>query len=649
MVLCLAPFRGLGASLRFFLTQPFRILMKKLNFIIIFWLLAVGMAHAEVPKAEVTLSTLTNGQYSLSLNIPKDHHAYLDKGDESIYIPVNITLDEKLTAAGLSIQKLQKPTGIYDSGVKATVLRDKNQFTLKLLQTQTLAKIEPAQLAVQYQLCNELTHVCYRPQTVKLDLNLPAASAANTVQTAPSAAVESSFMESLVQVFERNKQNTFIMFALMFMAGVLSVATPCVYPMLPITSMFIVSRAGGVAKAEKYHALVYLLGIIGTYMMLGLIAGMTGGAFNTFMQSAFVNILFALFFAFFGIALLGFYELGFMQNEVNALDQNSSQIKGLTGTWLMGGVAGLVISPCVGPIVFALLLQVADNIAEKSAALVILNQSLSFWDKFTISAQGSVMMAGFGLGVGLPFFLVSVLKFKKLPRSGYWMNKIKYTFGLMILYFAYVYLSKGLGVLGVEQATALALTLGIVGVWTAVVHCNVLSLLPQDAQPNEKMHHFLGVISLIIGVWLVVTSLGQMPLVNSANNNQVATPKTVASDIQQESGIAWHRNFKAAQKVAQQTGKPLFIDFYASWCANCAAFKEEAANNAALNQALREKAIAVKLVDKEPEFEAFRENPEHRPLKIGLPYFAIISPEGKVLWSGTDYQATDKMVAVLAQ
>ena len=94
--------------------------------------------------------------------------------------------------------------------------------------------------------------------------------------------------------------------------------------------------------------------------------------------------------------------------------------------------------------------------------------------------------------------------------------------------------------------------------------------------------------------------------------------------------------------------KPVLIDFYASWCANCAAFKEEAANNVALNQALREKAIAVKLVDKEPEFEAFRENPEYRPLKIGLPYFAILSPEGKLLWSGTDYKATDTMVAMLA-
>jgi thiol:disulfide interchange protein DsbD len=53
-------------------------------------------------------------------------------------------------------------------------------------------------------------------------------------------------------------------------------------------------------------------------------------------------------------------------------------------------------------------------------------------------------------------------------------------------------------------------------------------------------------------------------------------------------------------------------------------------------------------VDKEPEFEKFREHPEHRQLKIGLPYFAILTPKGELLWSSTDYKATEKMVAILS-
>ena len=621
------------------------------------WLLGSGVLFAEIPKANLSVTKVNNqqwpAQYLLTLEIPKDHHAYLDAGDDHIYIPIALDPQNKLTATGLAVTKFEKPAGVYDSLVKATVLRDKGEFNVGIQQGLTPLNSATTTLEVNYQICNEITHVCYRPQIAKVDINLPAAAptspAAN--KNLSSSTQSASLSDQILNLFKSNQDSLLIMFGLMFFAGIMSVATPCVYPMLPITSMFIVNRANGVAEKEKQHALAYLIGIIGTYMLLGLIAGMTGGAFNTFMQSAWVNLVFALFFAFFALALLGFYNLAFMQNEVYTLDQHSAQVKGLLGTWLMGSVAGLVISPCVGPIVFALLLQVADNIAAKADALAALNQSLSFWDKLGVASQGSLMMAGFGLGVGLPFFFVSVVKFKKLPKAGYWMNKIKYAFGLVILYFAYTYLEKAMGVLGAEHTTTLSLALGIVGIWIAVIHCGVLSLLPADAEPNQKLHHFVGVITLLIGAWLIIASLGQLPLLKVAQANNASQTTLASSEakagIEVEAGISWYRSFGAAQKVAAETHKPLFIDFYASWCANCVAFKAETAKNSALNQALRERAVAVKLVDKEPEFEAFRENPAHRQLKIGLPYFAILSAQGEVLWSGTDYTAAEQMIAVL--
>jgi thioredoxin:protein disulfide reductase len=633
--------------------------MKNLLPILMLWMISISLAYAEIPKATLTVSPLNTdqwpAQYRLTMTVPKDHHAYLDKGDENIYIPVTIDPNSKLAASGLVINKLQRPAGVHDSLVKANVLRDKGDFTLELAQTGSKpAIVNSAILELTYQICNELTNVCFRPQTTQADLKLPTVAMA----TPASANDESlSFMDKLLALFEHNKDNMLIMFGLMFIAGLLSVATPCVYPMLPITSMFIVGRANGEASKEKQHALAYFVGMVITYMALGLMAGMTGGAFNTFMQSAFVNLGFAVFFAFFALALLGFYELSFMQNEVHSLDQHSSKVKGVSGTLLMGSVAGLVISPCVGPIVFALLLQVADNIAEKSAALALVNQSMGFWDKLAISSQGSVMMSGFGLGVGLPFFIISVVKFKKMPKAGYWMNKVKYAFGFMILYFAYTYLQKGMGVLGVDSATTVTLAIGLVAIWIAVVHCHVLTLMPRDAQPNQKMQHYVGVLSIIVGGWLVVAGLGQLPFMNTAQaesfaqngsiQNTTSNNIPVALPIQKEAGISWYRSFDAAKKVAQQTGKPIFIDFYASWCSNCTEFKKESASNEQLNLALREKAIAVKLVDKEPEFEQFRASQEHRQLKIGLPYFAIITPDGKVAWSGTDYKASQKMIAEL--
>jgi thioredoxin:protein disulfide reductase len=636
--------------------------MKNLISIIILWMLSVSLTYAEIPKANVSVTSINTdqwpAQYRLTLIVPKDHHAYLDTGDENIYIPVTVDPDSKLAASGLTISKLQKPAGVHDSLVKANVLRDKGDFTLELAQTGSMpASTKVASLELTYQLCNELTNVCFRPQNTQVNLTLPVTAITGSAQSEAQPDESLSFMDKLMALFNNNKDNMLIMFGLMFIAGLLSVATPCVYPMLPITSMFIVGRANGEASKEKQHAMAYFVGMVITYMALGLMAGMTGGAFNTFMQSAFVNLGFAVFFAFFALALLGFYELSFMQNEVHSLDQHSSKVKGVAGTLLMGSVAGLVISPCVGPIVFALLLQVADNIAEKAAALALVNQTMTFWDKLTIASQGSVMMSGFGLGVGLPFFIISVVKFKKMPKAGYWMNKVKYAFGFMILYFAYTYLQKGMGVLGVESSTTVTLAIGLVAIWIAVVHCHVLTLMPQDALPNQKMQHYVGVLSMIIGGWLMVAGLGQIPFMNQAQAESFAQngttqntgPRKVSAtkQVQKEAGISWYRSFDAAKKVAQQTGKPIFIDFYASWCANCTEFKKESASNERLNHALREKAIAVKLIDKEPEFEKFRASQEHRQLKIGLPYFAIITPEGKLAWSGTDYKATQKMIAEL--
>ncbi|MDD5274498.1 MAG: cytochrome c biogenesis protein CcdA [Methylovulum sp.] len=627
--------------------------MKKFTFITVCWLLVMVMAHAETPKAGLTITPLNAGQwpaaFRLLLSVPNDHHAYLDTGQENIYIPIAIDSKAALTAAQLKITKLQKPAGVYDDKVKATVLRGQGEFTFSVAPLGAQPPSSPSvELAVGYQLCNDLTHVCYRPQTAPISLTLPTAAVMPTTESADDSM---SITDQLLSLFKTNQDNTFVMFWLMFIAGILSVATPCVYPMLPITSMFIINRANGIAKKEKLHASAYVVGIIGTYMILGLMAGMTGGAFNTFMQSAWVNIGFALFFAFFAIALLGFYELAFMQNEVHSLDQQSSRVKGLGGTWLMGTVAGLVISPCVGPIVFALLLQVADNIAAQAAALVAVGEQLSFWDKLRIASQGSIMMGGFGFGVGLPFFIISVVKFKKLPKAGYWMNKIKYAFGLMILYFAYQYFAKGMGVLGVEPTVTQALAFGVVAVWIAVVHCNVLSLLPADAQPNQKMHHFCGLMSLIVGACLIVVGLGKTPIIPAAHANELIAANTQSTDTvaQEEAGVSWYRDFDAAQKVAMQSGKPIFIDFYASWCANCVAFKEEVAHNPKLNQVLRENTVAVKLIDKEPEFEKFRAQSEHRQLKIGLPYFAILSSSGQLIWSGTDYKATVKMMSILLE
>ncbi len=610
------------------------------------WILLSHSAWAG-GKAEVDIQVIDNQQwpvrYQISLTPPTHYHAYLDSGTEDAYLPVIIDPKHKLAQYGLKIKQFKAPQGEFDADVKATVLRGKGIFKVEFVPiSEAPPTAHSMNVDLRYQLCDEVTNVCFRPQTVSLPINVPL-----TAYQQEEDVDDRSWMEQLVGLFSDNKDNAWLLFALMFMAGILSVATPCVYPMLPITSMLIVNRAQGETEKIKFHASVYLLGMIGTYVALGIVAGMTGGAFNSFMQSAVVNLAFAAFFAFFAISLLGYYEFAFMQGEVGELDQKTSKVNGLLGTWMMGSVAGLVISPCVGPIVFALLLQVADNIAAKADALAALGQVLSTWDKLSISLKGGLMMGGFGLGVGLPFFIVSVIKFK-LPRAGYWMNKVKYAFGFAILYFAYGYFAKGMGVLGVTEEVIQMLSWGLLILWIAIVQFNILESGAHDQHPTRKLAKFTGVITLILGSWLFISGLNQVPLVSNAGANTGNFQAGInAKQVQSEGGIIWLHSLDEAKKQAKATGKPIFIDFYASWCANCLAFAKETVNNHELNKALRELAIPLKIIDKTPEFEAFKQSPEHRQLKIGLPYFAILNSEGELQWSGVDYQATATMIRVL--
>ncbi|BCG63598.1 MAG: thiol:disulfide interchange protein DsbD [Methyloprofundus sp.] len=613
-------------------------------------------------KAQIEIQAINAQQwpahYQVTLTLPAHHHAYLDKGQEQAYIPV--TLDPKglLAKNGLFISHLDLPQGEYDNEAKATVLRHtgKIDFILKP-QNKSSTSLDPVNhIALRYQLCDEVNNVCFRPQTVELALGLPEPQS-QTITIASKGLsflgtdlieedTDTSWMSWLLNIFHDNANNTLLLFALMFLAGLLSVATPCVYPMLPITSMLIVNRAQGIANKEKLHALTYLIGMVGTYVILGVMAGMTGGAFNSFMQSAFVNLAFALFFAFFAISLLGYYEFSFMQNEVVQLDQNTAKVKGYFGTWLMGSIAGLVISPCVGPIVFALLLQIADNIAAQAETLAALGQSLSFFEKLAIAMHGGILMSGFGLGVGLPFFLISVIKFKQLPKAGYWMNKVKYAFGFAILYFAYTYFAKGLGVLQVQDNVISMLAWSLVVLWFAIVHFNILSDAAHDQHPSRKLSRFAGVVALIVGGWLMVSGLNHVSVIDSAYANSSVRISN-EQNLHDQNKIAWIHSFEQAQRIARSSGKPIFIDFYASWCANCLAFSQETIDNQELNRTLREQAVPLKIIDKTPEFEAFKNMPEHRQLKIGLPYFAILNSDGILQWSGTDYKASQTMIKVL--
>ena len=109
-----------------------------------------------------------------------------------------------------------------------------------------------------------------------------------------------------------------------------------------------------------------------------------------------------------------------------------------------------------------------------------------------------------------------------------------------------------------------------------------------------------------------------------------------------------YSNYEEEGKVAIRENKTIFIDFFAYWCANCIEFEKLSVKNKKLNQSLN-KAVLLKIYDTDPIFKKFRDDPKHRYLKTGLPYFAILRQNGDFFWNGTQYNAVETMSSMIKE
>ncbi|HMI42046.1 MAG TPA: cytochrome c biogenesis protein CcdA, partial [Gemmatimonadaceae bacterium] len=194
--------------------------------------------------------------------------------------------------------------------------------------------------------------------------------------------------------------------------GLLSLLTPCVFPMVPVTIAYFSTPERGNARGLR-RALLFALGIVGTFTVLGLVLAAIFGAagLNRFAADPWVNLLLAALFLAFAANLFGWLEIGIPWRVSNAADRaarNATPGSSL-GALVMGATFTLTSVTCTAPFVGTLLV---------------------------LASQGSwaTPIAGmlvYSAAFALPFFLLAAAPgvVSHLPRAGEWMRTLRVLIG----------------------------------------------------------------------------------------------------------------------------------------------------------------------------------------------------------------------------
>jgi thiol:disulfide interchange protein DsbD len=214
---------------------------------------------------------------------------------------------------------------------------------------------------------------------------------------------------------------------LLFVAGVLTSLTPCIYPMIPITVAIVGgATTAGAARPPRRRVVAltfaYTLGLALVYALLGLFAGMSGSMFgeissNPWLYFTMANVLL--------VAALSMLDVLPVRLPAALIARASEAGSGgrTAGAFAMGAVSGAVAAPCSAPVMAAVLTWVATT---RSAAL-------GFLYLFTFSVGMCTLLVVVGLSAGTV---------TRLPRAGAWMLWVKRVFALIMIGVAEYYLIK---------------------------------------------------------------------------------------------------------------------------------------------------------------------------------------------------------------
>lgn len=542
----------------------------------------------------------------LDLQIAEGFHAYTDKFKFAITSHDDFKVDD--LKASPTVEFLDK-----SSGKKKFGLENKGQIRAVVEIPQNL---KAGQLEVKtkftYQACK--AELCLFPKSIELSAPLTIvmggiAKATDDKPIAPST----KLTQAPANEFDRALGHG-IFFALLvvFGMGFLTSLTPCIYPMIPITLAVLGARTKGQSKLKSFLiSFTYVLGLAMTYSLLGVVAAKTGALFGSALSNVYVVTAIAFVFVTMGLSMYGLFELqvpAFLRNRVGTAQTGS----GFGGAFATGMIAGIVASPCVGPVLVSVLTYIAQT------------QNL---------VLGFAFLFSFAMGMGVLFMVLGTSSnlVARVPKAGAWMDGTKFLFGTAMIAMALFYVAPLYPKWLFNSLLGFAIVL-IASAYGAF-------------EPNEKLEGAgrvrKGAMLAAFVVGLVFTLSGVLEKAGimapgammAANGGATTSPK-----------LAWKTYSDDALAQALKDKKPILIDFYADWCGACKELEHETFTDARIQEL--SKKFALLQIDATEDFPGLDKLKSAYNVR-GLPTMIFYGTDGKIRpdLTVTGFEDADKFLA----
>jgi thiol:disulfide interchange protein len=384
---------------------------------------------------------------------------------------------------------------------------------------------------------------------------------------------------------------------LAFIAGLASLITPCVFPMIPMTVTFFLKDTQTKREGIK-KAIIFGLSIIVLYTFAGTLFAIILGpeGLNALATNWALNLFIFIVFIIFALSFFGLFEITAPYQLVNKVDQQAER-GGLIGVFFMAFTLVLISFSCTVPIV--------GSVLALSAGGQILKPIL--------------MMFSYSLAFALPFTFFAFFPemIKSMPKSGGWLNAVKVTLGFLELALALKFFSIA------DQAYHWGLLDRDINIALWVVIFTLLGFyflgkirLPHDSVLEKipvprlllAVAVFTFVIYLIPGLWgaPLKALAGYLPpqytndfdlvtLTRNTRANEICEQPKYADFLHLPHGMQGYFDYEQALKCAREQNKPLFIDFTGHGCTNCREMEAVVWSDPAVLERLKNDFVVVAL------------------------------------------------------